>query len=127
MASRNYRDLIAWQRAMELVDLVYQLTSRFPRDELFGLTSQLKRASISIASNIAEGQGRVLPRDFRRFLRIAYGSLREVETQILIGQRQHFLGESDVHAVLDKTSEIGRLINGLLRSLERKLTEDPGN
>ena len=88
---RNYQELIVWQKAMDLVIAVYQQTREFPREELYGLTNQLRRASVSIPSNIAEGQGRNTTGDFRQFLSIAYGSLQEVETQLLIAGRLHNL------------------------------------
>ena len=84
MKVKNYQDLIAWQRAMDLVELVYKASTRFPREELYALTSQVRRAAVSIPSTIAEGQGRRTTSDFLRHLSIAYGSLREVETQLLI-------------------------------------------
>ena len=89
MAGKNYRDLIAWQKAMDLVEMVYKVTGQIPREELYGLTNQLRRAVVSIPSNIAEGQGRNSTNDFKRFLIISHGSLREVETQILIAERLH--------------------------------------
>lgn len=85
--ARNYRDLIAWQRAMDLVVVAYCLTDEFPREEIYCLTAQLRRAAISVPSNIAEGEGRGTKNEFVHFLRIAHGSLREVETQITLGVR----------------------------------------
>lgn len=90
MALQSYRELIAWQKAMELVKAVYAVTTRFPREEIFGLSSQLKRASVSVPSNIAEGQGRYSTKEFMRHLSIAYGSLMEVETQIMIAQSLNY-------------------------------------
>src|SRR5580704_17374598 len=92
MGGRNYRDLIAWQKAMDLVVVVYQLTREFPTEERYGLSQQLQRAAVSVASNIAEGQGRESAREFANFLSISHGSVREVETQILIAER---LGYND--------------------------------
>ena len=91
---RNYCDLVAWQKAMDLVESVYKATSQFPKEEVYGLTNQLRRAAVSVPSNIAEGQGRRSDNDFRRFLAIGHGSLREVETQVLIAQRLHYLTEA---------------------------------
>jgi four helix bundle protein len=113
----NYRDLIAWQKAMDLVELVYRVTKCFPSEERFGLTNQARRASVSIPSNIAEGQGRRTTGEFRHFLSVAYGSLRELETQILIGQRLGFITNDAAAPVLDLAGEVGRLINGLSESL----------
>ena len=88
-SGRNFCDLVAWQKAMDLVEIVYKSTSQFPKDELYGLTNQLRTAIVSAPSNIAEGQGRRSSHDFRRFLTIAHGSLREAETQVMIAQRLH--------------------------------------
>jgi four helix bundle protein len=120
MAAKNYGDLIAWQKAMDLVELIYKATSQFPREEIYGLTNQLRRAAVSVPSNIAEGQGRGSANDFRRFLSISYGSLREVETQILIAKRLHFLTEAQADRVMNLASEVGRLLNGLTKSLESR-------
>jgi len=110
--------LIAWQKAMDLVVAVYGVTGKFPSNEQFGLTSQLRRAVVSIPANIAEGEGRRSSGDFGRFLMIAYGSLREVETQLLIANRLSYLPKEVVDQLLETTAEIGRLINGLKRSLK---------
>ncbi len=117
MASRNYTDLVAWQKSMDLVESLYKLVKEFPKEEMFGLTSQLRRAVISIPSNIAEGQGRNSPGDFRRFLSIAHGSLREVETQIYIAARVTYINEIQKQRILSQCAEVGRLINGLMNSL----------
>lgn len=119
MGGTNYRDLIAWQKAMDLVESVYKATAGFPKEELYGLTSQLRRAAVSIPSNIAEGQGRQTTRDFHRFLAVAYGSLREVETQILIAARLKYLHTDKRTQLMDAAGEIGRLLNGLMASLSR--------
>lgn len=84
MPVQSYRDLIVWQKAMDLVKLVYDLTDKFPKEELFGLTIQIRKAVVSVPSNIAEGQGRSSTKEFLRHLSIAYGSLMETETQNLI-------------------------------------------
>ncbi len=118
--SRNYRDLVAWQRAMDLVEDVYGLTSRFPKDEMYGLTSQIRRAVVSVPSNIAEGEGRNAPNDFARFLSIAHGSLREVETQLLVAVRLKYLAEEDITNAMTLCEETGRIINGLKRSLRAR-------
>ena len=123
MAGRNYMDLVAWQKAMDLVELIYEATTAFPREERFGLTNQLRRASVSIPSNIAEGQGRYSPRDFHRFLSMAYGSLREVETQVCIAGRLHYLDRTTSVAILENCAEVGRLINGLASSISRRETD----
>jgi len=120
MAGQNYRDLIAWQKAMDLVEMVYQATKRFPKEETYALTSQLRRAAVSIPSNIAEGQGRASIKEFHNFLSIAHGSVREVETQIMIAQRLGYLGPEVVEGILQSAAEVGRLIKGLMNSLSRK-------
>ena len=120
MAAKNYSDLIAWQKAMDLVELIYKATAQFPKEEAYGLTNQLRRAAVSVPSNIAEGQGRGSANDFRRFLAISYGSLREVETQVLIAKRLQFLTDTQADRVTKLASEVGRLINGLTNSLGGK-------
>ena len=119
MTVRNYSELIVWQKAMDLVDGIYAATKRFPKEELYGLTSQVRRAAVSVPSNIAEGQGRKSTNEFLHHLSIAYGSLREVETQILIGGRLHYLEQEEINRLLDLSAEVGRLINGLSRSLRQ--------
>jgi four helix bundle protein len=120
MGTTNYRDLVAWQKAMGLVESVYRATRGFPREEVYGLTAQLRRAAVSIPSNIAEGQGRRSARDFLHFLSMAYGSLREVETQILIAERLQYLDAKQRTVIVDEASEVGRLINGLTRAVEKQ-------
>ena len=88
---QSYRDLVAWNKAMELVMEVYMLTQGFPKEEIFGLMSQLRRSAVSIPSNIAEGQGRLSKGEFRNFLGNARGSLSELETQVLIAEKLNFL------------------------------------
>jgi four helix bundle protein len=121
MAGQNYTDLIVWQKAMTFVEEAYRASARFPREEVYGLTAQIRRAAVSIPSNIAEGQGRHSRREFCRFLRIAHGSLREVETQIMIAERLHYLEADAKSGLLRMTSEIGRLLNGLAKSLSADL------
>ena len=120
MSVRHYSDLIAWQKSMDLVVLVYRATERFPSIERFGLSNQLRRAAVSVPSNIAEGQGRYTTRDFLRFLSIAYGSLQEVETQLVIAIRLGYLDEASRPSLFDQTREVARPINGLKNSLSRE-------
>ena len=122
MSVRCYQELFVWQRAMDLVVRVYEVTESFPHKEQFGLTNQLRRAAVSIPSNIAEGQGRQTTRDFLRYLSIARGSLQEVETQILIATRLDYIAESEKVEMLERTSETSRLLTGLSRSLSRNTT-----
>ncbi len=109
---------------MTLVRRVYDLSDNFPTDERYGLTSQIRRAAVSVPSNIAEGQGRDSTREFIHHLSIAYGSLMEVETQVLIGMDLGYLEKELVSTFLRESAETGRIINGLMRSLRRKLTTD---
>jgi four helix bundle protein len=118
MAVTHFKELIAWQKAMDLVELVYTQTRGYPREEVYGLTNQTRRAAVSVPSNIAEGQGRRTTRDFLHYLSIAYGSLCELETQILIGQRLDYLNSTSATSVLVLSAEVGRLINGLSKALE---------
>ncbi len=121
MPVQSYRQLIAWQKAMELVKLVYDLTDKFPGEERFGLTIQIRRAVVSVPSNIAEGQGRNSTKEFIHHLSIAYGSLMETETQTLIAEMRNYITHIQSNAVLDKAAEVGRLINGLSNSLRAKI------
>jgi four helix bundle protein len=114
---RHYRDLIAWQKAMDLVVQVYHCTEPFPQREIFGLTNQMRRAAVSVPSNIAEGQGRATSKDFAHFLFIARGSLQELETQIIIAHRLSYLDEGTNGNLLNATAEVARIINGLINSL----------
>jgi four helix bundle protein len=117
MAGKNYRNLIVWQKAIDFVVEIYAITKIFPKEELYGLTSQMKRAAISIPSNIAEGQGRRTKKEFAHFLSMAYGSLREIETQLTIAQRLGFADTNRLSPALNNCAEIGRLLNGLSKSL----------
>jgi four helix bundle protein len=113
----SYRDLIAWKKAMRLVTEVYQATRSFPRDELYGLTAQLRRAAVSVPSNIAEGQARYSPREFCHFLSLARGSLVEIETQLMIARTLSYLSRDKNQELLKHTAELGRILNGLIQSI----------
>ncbi len=117
MSGQNYPDLIAWQKAMDLVEWVYEATRGWPNEDLYGLTSQVRRAAVSIPSNVAEGQGRVSPKEFAHHLSIAHGSLREVETQLLIAHRLKYMDQSTLQRLMQQASEVGRLLQGLMRSM----------
>jgi len=119
MKVKNYQEVIVWQKAMDLVEEVYVASKSFPREEIYGLMSQVRRAAISIPSNIAEGQGRRTTPDFLRHLSIAYGSLREVETQLMIATRLRYLAQGRCQEAMKITAEVGRLLNGLMASLAR--------
>ena len=112
--TRHYTDLIGWQKAMDLVTEIYRLTKKFPKEEIFGLTGQLRSAAVSIPSNIAEGQGRLSKGEFRIFLGNARGSLSELETQIMIAKNLEFIRESGATKILEMASEVGRILNGLI-------------
>lgn len=118
MGSKSYRDLIVWQKAMDFAQNTYTLSNKFPSDERFSLTSQLRRSATSVPSNIAEGEGRFSKPDFKRFLSIAHGSLSEAETQILLAVRLDYLSEADAQTTLALAAEVGRMIHGLARSLD---------
>lgn len=115
-----YQNLIAWQKAILLVTDVYALTAEFPGHEIYGLTSQLRRVSVSIPSNIAEGHGRATAGEFVQFLCHARGSLCEVQTQIFIARRLGYITPQQEEAVIPRTNELGRILNGLIASIERK-------
>jgi four helix bundle protein len=117
---QSYRDLVAWKKSMAFVLHVYRCTQTFPRIETCGLTSQLRRPAVSIPSNIAEGQARLSTGEFKQFLGNARGSLMEVETQILIARDLGYLENDRSETLLAAASEIGRILNGLLASLNRK-------
>ena len=114
----SYRELKVWQRAMELVVLVYELTKKFPKDELYGLVSQIRRSVISLPSNITEGQGRQSSKDFKQFLSIARASLNELETQIEIANRLNYIDKFESDRISEITTEVGKMINGLRSSLQ---------
>ncbi len=117
MANRGHQDLRVWQAAMVLVERVYAVTSAFPTDERFGLTSQVRRAAVSVPSNIAEGRGRGSNLEFVRYCSIAYGSLMEVETQLELARRLGFLNEVAASELGNLNSEVGRMLNALRSSL----------
>jgi four helix bundle protein len=120
MAIRNYRDLLAWQSAMDLTEAIYMATASWPRSEVFGLTRHAREAAVSVPCKIAEGQGRRADAEFRHFLSIAHGSIREVETCVLLGQRLQYLAAPDAERLLEHTSEVGRLVTGLASVLPPK-------
>lgn len=118
MAIQSYRDLVVWQKAMDLVVHCYAITAKFPKSEIYGITSQIRRAAVSIPANIAEGNGIQYRNNYLRHLTIAHGSLMELETHLMISQRLNYVSDEIVNLNLDRCSEIGRMIQGLKRSLE---------
>jgi four helix bundle protein len=117
---RHYSELLVWQKAMDLAEAVYQETAPFPKQEMFGLTHQLRRAAVSVPSNIAEGQGRSSTNEFLYHLSIARGELQEAQTQILLAGRLTYLGTRQVDHLMNLATQVGKLISGLVNSLEKK-------
>ena len=113
-----YRDLVAWQKSVALVLEIYRHTESFPKTEIYGLVSQLRRAAVSVPSNVAEGHARRSTGEFRQFLGHALGSLMEMETQIIIAEGLGYLDKDVASQLPGHTGEVGRIINGLLRSLQ---------
>jgi four helix bundle protein len=123
-ASRSHKDLIAWQKALDLAARVHDETSRFPRFEQFGLAAQMRRASVSIVSNIAEGTARRTTREFVAFLHFARGSLAELETQMLLAVRVGYVAAIKNDELQPAVDEVGRLINGVLRGLRTRAARE---
>jgi four helix bundle protein len=121
--TRHFRDLLVWQKSMQLARAVYRETSDFPKAELFGLTSQMRRAAVSVPSNIAEGHGRLSDGNMRLFLAQARGSLCELETQIELAAGLGLLKPVAEKRLLESCREIGRMLNGLLAVLESRLAD----
>ena len=115
--TQGYRDLVVWQQAMNVAVETYRLTSAFPKDEMFGLTSQMRRAAVSIASNIAEGEGRKSRNEFSHFLGIALGSKSELETQIVLSERVNLLKTSETESIKKSLDDIGKMLTALRRNL----------
>lgn len=121
MKSSDYRQLKVWQKAMDLTVEIYSLVNKFPRAENYALSDQMRRSVVSIPSNIAEGQGRNSDKEFVNFLSIARGSLWELETQIEISERLHYIDSGQKNKVYEQTEEIGKMLNALANSLEQSL------
>lgn len=113
----NFEKLDAWQLAIDFADLIYRITKEFPSDERFGLTSQLRRAAVSISSNLAEGNGRGSSKDFAHFIQIAFGSLMECVSQLTIANRQRFLPDAEFRQAYETAERLGRVLSGLRRSI----------
>ena len=113
----NYKELVVWQKSIQLVTDIYKLTKIFPKEEAYGLVSQMHRAAISIPSNIAEGHDRNSDKEFSQFLCIARGSLAELETQVIIAENLGYIKQEQKTYILNKCYEIGKMINGLLKKL----------
>jgi len=117
----SHRDLVAWQKAYELGKLMYRLTASFPESERFGLTSQLRRGGVSVASNIAEGYGRASSSDYLRFLRVARGALFEIDTQVSFARDLGFMNDDGYVQADSLARECGRVLAGLIRSIEKNI------
>ena len=117
---QGYRELKVWQRAMELVECIYELVGALPSNEKYALSDQMRRAAVSIPSNIAEGRGRETDKDYIYFLVVARGSKFELETQILICERLHYITAEQAQQALAISDEVGRMLNALIRSLKAK-------
>ena len=116
----SYRDLEVWQMAMDLVEECYRLSDAFPKDERFGLTSQLRRAAVSIPSNIAEGHARQHTKEFLQFLSVARGSLAELETQLILAERLNFVTSALIEPLFDRAQRLTRMMASLKTALEKK-------
>ena len=114
---QSYRQLIAWQKSMEFVMDVYKVTTAFPRDELYGLATQLRRAAVAVPTNIADGQARFSLNEFFYFLGRAGGALVEVETQLLIAQNLNYFSAEQGQQLLNKAADVGKILNGLIASI----------
>lgn len=126
-AIRSYRDLSVWQKSVDLVVECYQVTDSFPKSEIYGLVSQIRRSATAVPANIAEGHGRDHLGDYIRHLSIAKGSLTELETHLIVSARLTYISPESLHELLSKTAEIGRMLEGLSRSLrQRQQAHDPG-
>jgi four helix bundle protein len=120
MDKKSYKELIVWQKAVDMAVEVYALTKLLPREELYGLTSQLRRAAVSVPSNIAEGNSRNTTKEYVQFLNIALGSKAEIETQIEICKRLNYLTEEQIGKAIGLCSEVGKMINAIISRLTPK-------
>jgi four helix bundle protein len=121
---RSYRDLEVWQRAMELSRSVYSVTSRFPREELYGITSQMRRAAVSVPSNVAEGHARCSTKEFLHHLSMALGSLAELETQLILSESLGFVTPDDLNKLLSDSDALGKRMRSLMESLRKRVSRN---
>ena len=119
---KSYKDLIVWQKSIDLVSEIYSATKTFPNEEKFGIVNQLNRAVVSIPANIAEGWGRESSKNYLQFLRISRGSLMEVETLILISKNLKYIDEEKFKLISNKIEEVGKILQGLIKSIQQKIT-----
>ena len=120
---QSYRDLGVWQKAIALSVSCYRLTAEFPREEMYGMTAQIRRASVSVAANIAEGHGREHTKTFIQFLRISQGSLKELETHLVLAEQVGLVPSEKVQPLNLASDEIGRMLRALIRSLQARIGE----
>ena len=118
---RHYRDLIVWQKSFDLANHIYEATHHFPKDERYGLSSQIRRAAVSIPSNIAEGSSREGTKEFLHFISITKGSLAEIETQLMLAEKRSYLSTESLNQLLKQTDEISRMLTALKRKLQESL------
>ena len=117
---KTFRDLLIWQKSMTLITKIYQSTNLFPKEEIFGLTSQIRRSAVSIPSNIAEGYGRESKQDFLRFLNISIGSLFELQTQLEIAKNISYLNENEFNNIFEDSREIERMLVSFIKKLKER-------
>ena len=117
---QNYQDLTVWQRAIDLTECIYRLTQKFPKEETYGLVSQLRRASVSVASNIADGRGRLNPGEFRQFLGIALGSTFEIQTQLLVARRMEMGTEKALGEAAALSDQVSKMLTSFIQTLSSK-------
>jgi four helix bundle protein len=118
--AQHYKDLIAWRKAMDLVNAIYDATDTFPKRETYSLTDQIRRAAVSVPSNIAEGQAHYSNREFLHFLRHSRGSLAELETQLLVAKQRNYLPEPQAAELLKQADELNRILSGLINSIRQR-------
>ena len=119
---KSYRDLVAWQKAMQLMTAIYEATRSFPKEETYGLAQQLRRAAVSVPSNLAEGSSRRSTQEFLRFINISTGSLAELETQITAARMLGYMNAITEATILTQADELGRILQGLYDALAAKIT-----
>jgi len=119
MTVKTHKDLDVWKRGIDFVSLLYKVTASFPKDEIYGLTSQMRRSGVSIPSNIAEGSARNHDAEFRQFLYVALGSSAELDTQLVIARKLEYLNEADYFQLSNELNEISRMLQGLIKSIKK--------
>ena len=124
-AIKSYRDLLVWQKGIDLVVDAYQATAPFPKSEIYGLTSQIRRAASSIPANIAEGYGRGSRKEYVQFLTVAQGSLKELETHFIVSEKLSYLTAAQTRRLLSETDELGRMLGSLIRKLRLPVATTP--